>query len=156
VTDRPRLLRVVSRALLGTWESVQVRGFRARISPSDARSVFQAVVQTKPKGMGMGLAICRSIAEAHHGQLWRHPRRFRLAHFSPHLAVGRAPKRALMENRTARRTAALTSACFYIAAVCAGRLRPSLVLRSGGFLLGDALLEKLRSTAVSGVFIMRI
>jgi two-component system sensor histidine kinase DctS len=31
--------------------------------------VFDAFASHKPGGMGMGLAICRSIAEAHHGHI---------------------------------------------------------------------------------------
>jgi K+-sensing histidine kinase KdpD len=36
----------------------------------DPEKIFDAFVTTKEKGMGGGLAVSRSIAEAHQGELW--------------------------------------------------------------------------------------
>ena len=48
--------------------SVQDRGIGLEAGQLD--SVFEAFYTTKPHGMGMGLAISRSIIEAHGGRLW--------------------------------------------------------------------------------------
>ena len=48
--------------------SVQDNG--AGIAPGDTDRIFQPFVTTKAHGLGLGLAICRSVAEAHHGVLW--------------------------------------------------------------------------------------
>src|SRR5713101_3445615 len=48
--------------------SVQDRGIGLHAAQADR--LFEAFYTTKPQGMGMGLAISRSIIDAHGGRLW--------------------------------------------------------------------------------------
>jgi PAS domain S-box-containing protein len=50
---------------------LEVRDFGSGLDDADA--AFEPFVTTKPQGMGMGLAICRSIARAHDGDLQAEP-----------------------------------------------------------------------------------
>jgi signal transduction histidine kinase len=47
------------------------------VAPEDRERVFQSFYTTKAGGVGIGLSICRSIADGHNGRLWadsNHPR----------------------------------------------------------------------------------
>lgn len=43
------------------------------IDPKNIEKIFDRTFTTKTQGMGMGLAICRSIIDAHNGRLWAEP-----------------------------------------------------------------------------------
>jgi C4-dicarboxylate-specific signal transduction histidine kinase len=49
---------------------ISVRDCGVGIAPENLEKIFNAFYTTKPQGMGMGLAISRSIIESHGGRLW--------------------------------------------------------------------------------------
>jgi PAS domain S-box-containing protein len=64
----PKKLMIRSRRS-GTDEIlIEIRDHGAGLKDPDR--TFEAFYTTKENGMGMGLAICRSIVDAHRGQLW--------------------------------------------------------------------------------------
>ena len=52
---------------------VTVRDSGPGLDPQNIDRLFGPFYTTKPHGLGMGLAICRSIIEAHEGRLWAKP-----------------------------------------------------------------------------------
>lgn len=66
----PRLVTVRTAAEAeGRTVSLSVADNGPGIDPETAERLFEAFFTTKPQGLGLGLPICRSIAEAHGGAL---------------------------------------------------------------------------------------
>jgi PAS domain S-box-containing protein len=66
---------------------VAVRDSGPGLKPADLEHVFDAFYTTKSGGMGMGLAICRSIIEARGGRVWATPNSPRGAIFQFNIPV---------------------------------------------------------------------
>jgi signal transduction histidine kinase len=70
VGDRPRRLRIATRRDKPDRIEVSVSDAGLGLPPDRLEKVFDAFYSTKTHGLGMGLAICRSIVERHGGRLW--------------------------------------------------------------------------------------
>jgi len=70
VDDRPRQLLIRSRQDEKGRVLVSVQDSGVGINLEHTNRLFEAFFTTKSNGMGMGLSICRSIIEAHEGQIW--------------------------------------------------------------------------------------
>jgi len=73
VADRPRELLIRSRQHELDKVLVAVQDSGIGIDQQNLEKIFNAFYTTKSQGMGMGLAISRSIVENHGGQLWAIP-----------------------------------------------------------------------------------
>jgi signal transduction histidine kinase len=68
VVDRPKKLSIRSKRDCPDSILVEIRDYGVGLTNPDR--AFDAFFTTKENGMGMGLAICRSVIEAHEGRLW--------------------------------------------------------------------------------------
>jgi C4-dicarboxylate-specific signal transduction histidine kinase len=69
-SEGPRELRISTAKVDSGGVLVTVRDSGPGVSPTSLKRVFEAFYTTKPGGLGMGLAICSSIVDAHAGRLW--------------------------------------------------------------------------------------
>ena len=70
IDEGTRELRISTEREAAGGALVTVRNSGPGLDLADTERVFTAFYTTKPKGMGMGLAICRSMVEAHGGRMW--------------------------------------------------------------------------------------
>jgi signal transduction histidine kinase len=70
IGDDPRELLIESHRDSDGQVVVAVQDSGPGVDPESANRLFDAFFTTKAEGMGMGLSICRSIIEAHGGQVW--------------------------------------------------------------------------------------
>ena len=68
LTDQTKRLFIRSKRDSDDTVLVQIRD--SGLGLKDPDTVFDAFFTTKENGMGMGLAICRSIVQAHNGRIW--------------------------------------------------------------------------------------
>jgi PAS domain S-box-containing protein len=70
IDDRPRKLVIRTERDDGDSVRVTVTDSGVGFEPEGAEKLFDAFYTTKSSGMGIGLAVSRSIIESHHGRLW--------------------------------------------------------------------------------------
>jgi len=70
IAETPRALLISTGRAEQGGVFVAVRDSGPGLDPASLEHLFNAFYTTKSGSMGMGLAICRSIIEAHEGQLW--------------------------------------------------------------------------------------
>jgi signal transduction histidine kinase len=74
VTGRSRVLHLKTEFDGARNILVTIEDSGLGIDPNNVERIFDRFFTTKAQGMGMGLAICRSIIEAHNGRLWAEAR----------------------------------------------------------------------------------
>jgi signal transduction histidine kinase len=70
VYDRPRMLLIRTEQGADATVQLSVQDVGAGFRAESLNRLFEAFYTTKSDGMGIGLAVSRSIIENHHGRLW--------------------------------------------------------------------------------------
>jgi C4-dicarboxylate-specific signal transduction histidine kinase len=70
MSEGPRELLISTAKTDSEGALVAMRDSGPGLAPESVDRLFESFYTTKLGGLGMGLSICRSIIEAHHGRLW--------------------------------------------------------------------------------------
>lgn len=73
MADHERRELIIGSVVRDDLVEVSVTDSGAGIAPDIEAQLFKPFVTSKPLGLGVGLSICRTIVEAHGGQLWNEP-----------------------------------------------------------------------------------
>jgi signal transduction histidine kinase len=70
MSEGPRELLISTAKTDSEGVLVAMRDSGPGLAPESVDRLFESFYTTKLGGLGVGLSICRSIIEAHHGRLW--------------------------------------------------------------------------------------
>ena len=91
--DGPREVRIETASAEPGHVDIAIRDSGIGVEETDLERIFNHFVSSKPQGLGMGLAISRSIVEAHGGRVWatRNSNRGLTLHLRLPATTSRAP-----------------------------------------------------------------
>jgi signal transduction histidine kinase len=73
IDDRPKRLVIMTEPEQGDSIRLTVKDTGVGLDPQGLNKLFDAFYTTKSDGMGIGLAVSRSIIESHRGRIWAAP-----------------------------------------------------------------------------------